>query len=249
TTRRSGCSRSSAAALAPPTRQISSAAEPHSRMPPKYLPMTSARGWLPVIFLPAIVVALFPRDLPRWQFMWLLAFAIYAGCKWLTWRRTPAPHAPWWQHLGYLLLWPGMDAPTFLAPASRELVPSPPPQEWAFAAAKLVLGAAIFWGAQDVVPPSQPLVLGWAGMVGLVMMLHFGTFHLLSCAWRALGVRTVPLMDFPFRSTRLAEFWGVRWNRAFRDLTSRFLFRPYTRRFGATSGMLAGFTEIGRAHV
>jgi hypothetical protein len=45
--------------------------------------------------------------------MWMLASSIYAGCKWLTWRRTPV-RAPIWQHMGYLLAWPGLDAAAFM---------------------------------------------------------------------------------------------------------------------------------------
>ncbi len=48
-------------------------------------------GWIPLAVLPAAVVALVPAAWPRWAFMWTLAFAIYCGCKWLTWKRTPTP--------------------------------------------------------------------------------------------------------------------------------------------------------------
>src|SRR5690349_2109368 len=71
-------------------------------------------GWLPVVLLPGIVIAVVPERWPRWAFMWLLAMAIYASVKWLTWRRTPRPHVPPARHLGYLLAWPGLDAPRFL---------------------------------------------------------------------------------------------------------------------------------------
>jgi len=34
-------------------------------------------------------------------------------------------------------------------------------------------------------------------MAGIVFLLHFGLFHVLSCAWRAAGVDVKPLMAWP----------------------------------------------------
>ena len=85
-------------------------------------------------------------------------------------------------------------------------------------------------------------------MVGLVLMLHFGTFHLLSCSWRAIGVDAPPLMNYPLVSVRLTEFWGNRWNTAFRDLTHRFLFRPLTKKLGPQQALVAAFVFSGLLH-
>jgi hypothetical protein len=79
-------------------------------------------------------------------------------------------------------------------------------------------------------------------------MLHFGTFHLLSCAWRRAGVEARPLMNWPLASASVSEFWGRRWNTAFRDLTHRFLFRPLTARLGPRGALAAGFVFSGLVH-
>ena len=79
------------------------------------------RGWGAFVAVP-LSVAFLPPETPRWVVMWVLAFAIFAACKWLTWRRTPAPQSPLWKHLGYLFAWPGMDAAAFL----RGSTPRPP---------------------------------------------------------------------------------------------------------------------------
>jgi hypothetical protein len=178
--------------------------------------------------------------------MWLLASSIYAGCKWLTWRRAPASGAPLWRQAGYLLLWPGMDAAAFLSSASP--VARPRAAEWYFALGKTLLGAAIFFGLARRLAHESACLSGWVGMIGVVLMLHFGSFHLASCAWRATGLDARPLMDWPLASVSLSEFWGERWNTAFRDLTYHFLFRPLARPFGPRGAILAGFLVSGLVH-
>jgi hypothetical protein len=179
--------------------------------------------------------------------MWLLAFAIYSGCKWLTWRRTPVPGTPLSKHLGYLLAWPGLDAAAFLS-APRTLPHKPLASEWLFASAKLIFGAALLFATARWIPADLPYLIGWVGMVGIVMVLHFGIFHLLSCAWRSAGVEARPLMHWPLASVSVSEFWGRRWNKAFRDLTHRFLFRPLTALLGPRRALLAGFVFSGLMH-
>jgi hypothetical protein len=206
------------------------------------------RGWLPVVVLPAAVVLAVPGDWPRWVFLWLLVVVIYAGLKWLTWRRTPVPDAPWWRHGAYLALWPGMDAPAFLGRAGKPRAAPPMVSEWWMAAAKLALGAALLWLVAPLVPRRYELVLGWVGMTGIVFVLHFGSIHLLSCLWRTLGVDARPLMNWPVAATSLSDFWGRRWNTAFRDLVHRFFFAPLLRRVGAVWALAAGFLASGLVH-
>jgi alginate O-acetyltransferase complex protein AlgI len=85
-------------------------------------------------------------------------------------------------------------------------------------------------------------------MFGLVLMMHFGVFHLLSCAWRMNGVAARPLQHKPLLCKSLTEFWGRGWNTAFRDLTHAFLFRPLTARLGARWALFAGFMFSGLVH-
>ena len=206
------------------------------------------RGWGPMVVLPVAVIVLTPTAWPRWAFMWLLAIILFVGCKWLTWRRTPIPNAQWWQHAGYLFAWPGMDARAFLNPERLPKQDRPAPTAWVFAALKLFAGAILFWGVARRVPDNQRIIFGWVGMVGLILILHFGTFDLLSCAWRSIGIDARPLMDWPLTSVSVSEFWGRRWNRAFRDLTHRLVFRPLSGRLGPRRGILVGFVFSGLLH-
>jgi D-alanyl-lipoteichoic acid acyltransferase DltB (MBOAT superfamily) len=85
-------------------------------------------------------------------------------------------------------------------------------------------------------------------MIGIVVILHFGVFHLLSCGWRTVGVDARPLMNWPLTSRGIGEFWGARWNTAFRDLTHRFVFRPLVPRVGVAGAVLLGFFGSGVVH-
>jgi Membrane bound O-acyl transferase family len=184
---------------------------------------------------------------PPWVLMWVLAGGIYAACKWLTWSRTPTMGATTGRQLAYLFAWPGMDAKAFLAHRLPEKA-RPKSGEWLFAAAKTALGIGLVWGVVPLVPADSPLLRGWVGMVGFVLLLHFGTFHLLSCFWRSREIDARPLMDWPVMSKSVSEFWGKRWNTAFRDLTFRFLFRPVADRFGPKGGVVVGFLASGIVH-
>jgi Membrane bound O-acyl transferase family len=189
-----------------------------------------------------------PVEWPRWAQMWTLALAIYTTCKWLTWLRTPIRHVPAWKHVAYLLAWPGMDAASFLAAGHVSNRSRCRSIEWLAATLKLMLGVALLFGVARRIPPQQEYVRGWIGMIGIVLILHFGVFHLLSCLWRSAGVEARALMNRPLASTSLSEFWGRRWNTAFRDLTHRFLFRPCASWFGPRWGIVAGFLFSGAIH-
>lgn len=177
---------------------------------------------------------------------WSVAVTIFVACKLLTWLRTPTPPAPAWRHVAYLFAWPGLDARAFLDPRPLPNEQRPTPGEWLFALTKLAFGVALMWGVAPLVEPE--LLRGWVGMAGLIFVLHFGTFHLISCFWRAVGVDAKPLMVWPLLAANLSDFWGKRWNTAFRDLTYRFLFRPLTPRVGAHWALVAVFVFSGVVH-
>jgi Membrane bound O-acyl transferase family len=109
------------------------------------------------------------------------------------------------------------------------------------------LGVALFCFGGAFVYGDQ-LARGWVGMVGIVFVLHFGLFHLLSCLWRSVGYDAPPIMNHPWAAISLSDFWGRRWNRAFRDLAHRFLFLPATRFVNPRLALLLGFLFSGLIH-
>lgn len=187
-----------------------------------------------------------PASLPAWAGMWTLAFAIYAGCKWLTWRRVVWRGAGW-RGAAYLLAWPGMDPRRFLESPRSADPTRPTAAEWFEAAAKTIFGAILVTATRSI-PADGELLRGWTGLVGIAFLLHFGIFDLLSCLWRSLGVDAGPIMRFPAASHSVSEFWGRRWNLAFRDLAHTYLFRPLTPLLGATAAVVVGFLASGLVH-
>jgi hypothetical protein len=85
-------------------------------------------------------------------------------------------------------------------------------------------------------------------MSGLVLLLHFGTFHIVALLWQSLGVDAEPIMSSPLRSTSLGEFWGKRWNLGFRQLAHELIFRPLHRRLGPDAAGLLVFLVSGLIH-
>jgi Membrane bound O-acyl transferase family len=205
-----------------------------------------ALSWLPILVLPLTVLAC--RDLlPPWVFMWMLSFAIYLSLKWLTWWRARSRIVhPSWRSAAYLLAWPGMDAEAFLN--AKERAATPTPSAWLSAMFKTVLGAILLWVVARSVPQGQPLLRGWLGMVGLILLLHFGTFQIVALVWQKAGVAAEPIMSAPLRSTCLAEFWGKRWNLGFRQLAHELVFRPLYRRWGADAAGFVVFVVSGLIH-
>lgn len=188
-----------------------------------------------------------PNHLPPWVCMWILALAIYGGLKWLSWVRVQAwiPHTAW-RSAAYLLTWPGMDAKSFL---NRDLRPTPPrPAVWYGAIIQALLGVIILWVVARAIPGSHPLLRGWVGMVGAVLILHFGAFRIAALIWQELGVKAEPIMAAPFWSASLSEFWGKRWNRGFRQLAYDLIFAPMHKKLGADAAGFLVFVVSGLVH-
>jgi hypothetical protein len=161
--------------------------------------------WLgPTLAIAAGWAVLAAWQWPAWVFMWVLAFVIFAGFKYLTYCEALAggPMVPRLTRCLYLFCWPGMSLEEFARATA-----APPPAnsllDWIAAAVKTLVGAGLVWAVVPAVPVDAWLLRGWVGMVGIIMMLHFGTFllaeHLASGTPLARAV-----CGF------LALFWSVR---------------------------------------
>lgn len=79
--------------------------------------------WLPLLVF-VIAAAVVGSRLTPWLYMWLLAFALFAGCKWLVFRKALARgvNASFGRKFGFLFGWIGMDATGFFANQNPAMV-------------------------------------------------------------------------------------------------------------------------------
>lgn len=172
--------------------------------------------------------------------MWLLAAGMFGLAKVAMLSR--AGGLTGWRRWCYLFAWPGMETAEW-ARGERSTDKCLP---WYAGLGAMVTGAILIWGVAGWW--QHPLAAGWTGMVGVVLMLHFGMFRMLAGYWQRRGVAVRPLMDAPVCSTTVAEFWGRRWNRAFRDLSQVLMARPLARRYGVSVALWGVFLVSGLAH-
>ncbi|CAN5726747.1 hypothetical protein BH11VER1_BH11VER1_21630 [soil metagenome] len=185
------------------------------------------------------------NSLPPWMVMWLWAGALFLGGKLaMLILHRPWQQAPLWRVLAYTFLWPGMDTRPWVARRCAEN--QTPLTPVTAALLKMLLGTLLLW----IVAPhlAMPLAHGWVGMIGLIFLLHFGSFHLLAIFWQRTGIPVVPIMQNPIAATTLTDFWGRRWNRAFRDLVYPLLFHPLARRLPPHAAIWITYLISGLAH-
>ncbi len=223
--------------------------------------------WLPLtgLVMCPLLAWFVTRNDEGWIVMWTIAVAEWFALKLLTlnglWRVAPLARV-----LGYLFLWPGLNARAFLGPRDpRPTAVTAPARELVFALAKFAAGlAAILWAAHHATtfpadnaladtaiataPTTPPLLVAWVGMLGIIFTLHFGALHVVSWMWRRAGIVAPPLMRAPILATSLTEFWSERWNLAFADAARRFVFRPLARRWGAAGASATVFLASGLVH-
>lgn len=199
--------------------------------------------WLPAAPAAAGWMA---RGTPAWAQMTVVAVALFAALKLVTLRDVPAG-VPLGHRLAYVGLWPGLNAPEFLTPRAAAM-PAPSLREIGAAWFSTIVGCGLGFVAGSLAPDTPLLVAGWLGLLALILLLHFGILHLVSCTWRALGVNAPPIMQAPLRATSLAEFWSARWNVAFAQVARRFLFRPFARRWGVAPASAVVFLVSGLVH-
>jgi hypothetical protein len=214
--------------------------------PSKPIQTGGLSGWFPLVVLPLCGLALY-NFLQPWVFMWVLAVSMYLGLKWLSWwkARGRVPHAAW-RSIAYLLAWPGMDAESFLD--ARKAARPPRLWDWIWAVLETGLGVILLWGVARILPQGGMLLRGWIGMLGLIFLLHFGSFQGLAFFWQSFGVTATPIMSVPLRSESLSEFWGKRWNLGFRQLSYDLIFAPLHKRLGVGPTTFLVFVISGLVH-
>jgi len=147
----------------------------------------------------------------------------------------------------WYLLTPTLDHSRFVQ-ARLEPNERPGVIAWARAVASLFSGLILFCIIAPRLLNHEPLAAGWIAMCGIALWLHFGALGLIVLCWRFRGFDIQPLMNAPLFSTSLSEFWGRRWNTAFRDFAHQQIFRPVCRRWNAQGATLMSFVFSGLIH-
>ena len=173
---------------------------------------------------------MFIAPLAPWGEMWVLALGLYAAGKWASYSAAMAGmprEFPAARRAAFLLMFPGMDAGAFFAgPAATG--------RWAgggiSGGAQRACGGRRFSGSGGLFrwQPCRALPVGWVGMIGLVKPPAAFWDSAIGAAGVAEGGLSRPpaAVDgsaaVPRRS--VGEFWNVRWNTAFRNWCSGFVF-------------------------
>jgi len=173
--------------------------------------------------------------------MWLMGLLLFAAGKVWLWQRMPKGV----NAAAFVFLWPGMNIVDWQRKPPGS-VKNHDEQAWYYGVECIMAGVILFWGMGSLI--SHPWLAGWCGMAGLVLMLHFGVFRLLAVWWTSRGHDVRPIMINPVAARSLSEFWGKRWNRAFRDLIHPLVFKPMLRKYGAAPALWICFIVSGLIH-
>ena len=203
---------------------------------------------VPIIaLLPTLLALALGPTLPGWVWMWAIAVALFLGAKGLTIIRSllAAPQINPARLMAYCVLWPGMDVRAFCTEAK---VRPPSLGEWSAAFVKTGLGVILTGLSLHLIERFSTHLIGWLGMIGLVLLLHFGLFHLASLFWRTMGLNAKAIMQSPASATSLRKFWAGKWNAGFSDLVHKYLLPGLARHLGPQSGLFVIFLISGLVH-
>ena len=202
---------------------------------------------LEILFIFMFFVPKLTLELPVWLHMWSIAIWMYAFFKWIT--LAYGRHSKRFSVIGsliYLFGWVGMNPDPFLKASAKKS------RQWNSSLfirgfRNLLIGVLLFFGVHH--SHNMPWLLqSWIICVGIIMVLHFGLFHLLAWFWQGVGYSIKPIMSNPLAAQKISEFWGGRWNIAFKHIVSPFLFMPLKRKLGPSLGVFCTFLFSGLIH-
>jgi hypothetical protein len=84
--------------------------------------------------------------------------------------------------------------------------------------------------------------------ITMFFIFHFGLLELNARLWQKLGKNVKPIMDAPWKAKTLSEFWGKRWNMAFRDAAHLLIFKPLRKKVGLKAAIFTVFLFSGIVH-
>lgn len=199
----------------------------------------------------ASLVAMFasPMLLRGWASMFVNCGVMFGTLKYLAWSAAPnsTRDSTPFDRVAYYLLWPGFDVAAFLGQKGCG-APRPTGAAWLAAVANTSIAIGILWYGLPLLRSLDPILMGAAGMLSGILLIHSGLFHFVALGWQLAGRPVRPIMNQPFAATSLVDFWSRRWNLAFRDAAALLFFRPLARGYGARVAAFGTFVLSGLMH-
>lgn len=181
-----------------------------------------------------------------WVVMWLIGVIVYFAIK-----AALANSVSGWtlrSLVTYLLVSPTLDPVPFLHGRRQRGKVVAADDQWWTGLVGLLAGGVIWAVAVPALRLVSDWLAGWAVMAGVICLLHFGIFRLMTARLRTRGWAVEPIMNAPWKSESVAEFWGSRWNVAFRDAAQRLVVSPLRRKMSAPQLLFVVFLVSGLIH-
>lgn len=206
------------------------------------------RPWLWILALPTAGVAVAMSEYSGPTRTVLIAVSIFVILKLesLAEFESASGTVSVWDKVLWIFAWPGLDPSGFFFKGKQ--VQPPSAVSWVGAVLQTLFGGLMFFVAAPLISWYSEIAGGWTAMIGIIFLLHFGSLRMVALAWRGLGRDVSPIMDSPICATSLSEFWGRRWNIAFRDFAHASVFRPIAKRWNTTLATWASFVFSGFVH-
>lgn len=201
-------------------------------------------GEPPVELAVSAMFASHSTDISPWAMMWLVGVVVYVAIKLsaLFRSRSLSPGGL----LAYTVFEPGLNTRPYLVERSTIAFVD---NDWWTGLVGVLASVTLWLVGVPAVRLMSEWLAGLTVMASVICGLHFGLFRLMTARVRWAGWDAGPIMESPWRSESLSEFWGRRWNIAFRDAASDLVVTPLRkRRVRKRWILLAAFLFSGVVH-
>lgn len=168
--------------------------------------------------------------------MLLYIFTVFTALKLATWRIKG--NGNWLSGLTYGTMWIGMNPNDFLQRRNDKI-------DCRSGTGFLLTGTSL---AMSLNYLQDDIYRAIFLFISMLFMVHFGLLDLNARFWQKMGRAVKPIMNAPWKATSLSEFWGRRWNMAFRDSAYLLVFKPMIKKWGATTAAFSVFCFSGLVH-
>jgi hypothetical protein len=187
-----------------------------------------------LLLIPQIAVLILPFE--SWLLMMLYVGMMFVCLKAATWQTAGSKKTI--NGMCYAALWVGMNPIEF---EGKNTGHSP------LISGTLSLTVGIIMSLVTL-QQNNEVIRATMLFITMFFIFHFGLLELNARIWQKLGKNVKPIMDAPWKAKTLSEFWGKRWNMAFRDAAHLIIFNPLRKKVGTKVAIFAVFLFSGIVH-